>query len=821
MRFTRVLILSLLVALAKGCVPSLAVAQDPLWSHIKINGADVQQPKYPLFGCTLYGAGACGSGGGGGGGTPGGSNGNPQINAGGSFGAALNVLYSQSGDTIASVESACSAACSYIVTQPQTITLSGNHAMSPNVHVLFLAAGTWTITGGAFVLSNVLIDAASTKTQHIVYSSGATATGATNAQLGALPFEWFGAVADGATDNQTAMQGCINFIAGNGGCLAGIGTYNFSGTLSLTVGSTNIYGADEQLTILQSTAASTADVIDILGTNTSVNVVANWVHRLTVQKSVTGTGTSACIKMNYAVFANIAFVNGKNCMDSFYLHAAYATTLENTTGFSVNSASSSIYHMDSSDGLGENSIELEHTSAVCAGTGVGKAYNISGSAVNDIDSDQAGAGNACAYNLWINYTGSGASDSQSDSKWTHATFDAAAVSSVYVNGYTFTGQVTSSLLIANSYLEGGSPVVDVENSVGIILADNMIGGTSVTSPQVVKFVGSNSNTMSGNALLSIASTSNTINGIELDSSSFNSITANVLAGLTAGSLISIGTSSNYNSITANSLNGTATNGVFAASGTVGNAGCETTVVNPSGITTPFAGVSCSTSGGSSTPPIFGVQDAWLALENGGLTLINSGADWINSMTCVGTTWVGGALTFDGSTSYCSSSIAANTSFTSATPFTVMFTVNASSTAACTYIGNLQGGSASPGFGVTTSDGHSLSIYLISNAGTGNYANGLTASVVTAGTPVRLAIVFAGKNTSTWTLYANGVPVTISPNINALTGSTASTSPVTMGNQGGAGGTQFYAGKGPKPVIVARALTSTEILADYAASATQP
>lgn len=62
------------------------------------------------------------------------------------------IFYSQSGDTIASIESECSSLCTYHVTTPQTITLSGNHTLSSNVQLYFENGGEWTING-AFTLT--------------------------------------------------------------------------------------------------------------------------------------------------------------------------------------------------------------------------------------------------------------------------------------------------------------------------------------------------------------------------------------------------------------------------------------------------------------------------------------------------------------------------------------------------------------------------------------------------------------------------------------------------------------------------------------------
>lgn len=63
-----------------------------------------------------------------------------------------NIFWSQSGDTIASIEAECTSPCSYHVTVAQTITLSGNHTLSSNVLPVFEQGGNWTVNG-AFTLT--------------------------------------------------------------------------------------------------------------------------------------------------------------------------------------------------------------------------------------------------------------------------------------------------------------------------------------------------------------------------------------------------------------------------------------------------------------------------------------------------------------------------------------------------------------------------------------------------------------------------------------------------------------------------------------------
>ena len=92
------------------------------------------------FGQAVGGGGVPGAGSGGGppsgaaGGALTGTYPNPGLNVSAVQGV-ISTFYSQAGDTIASIESECSSACSYIVTIPQTFTLGANHTLSNNVNL--------------------------------------------------------------------------------------------------------------------------------------------------------------------------------------------------------------------------------------------------------------------------------------------------------------------------------------------------------------------------------------------------------------------------------------------------------------------------------------------------------------------------------------------------------------------------------------------------------------------------------------------------------------------------------------------------------------
>jgi hypothetical protein len=103
-----------------------------------------------------------------------------------------SVFYSQPTDTIDSIENECSSLCTYVVTQPQTITLSADHTLSSNVQLEFLAGGEWTVNG-AFQLT-IPGSVSGPPTQHFA----GTATVKFGLQA-AVPAEWFGTAAPDTT----------------------------------------------------------------------------------------------------------------------------------------------------------------------------------------------------------------------------------------------------------------------------------------------------------------------------------------------------------------------------------------------------------------------------------------------------------------------------------------------------------------------------------------------------------------------------------------------------------------------------------------------
>jgi hypothetical protein len=224
-----------------------------------------------------------------------------QIVASNAAGTAYSVVgqlfYSQSGDTLTSIESECSSACTYIVQNPQTITLSASHTLSSNVNLQFLAGGEWTVNG-AFTLT-IPGNVSGTLNQHFA--------GTSTVKFGLLeslvPVEWFGAVNDctasgTGTDNTTGLNAAVSSLS-SGQVVLQSGIYCVSGTVNITASRQGIHGAGaghfvsgtQNPSMLMSTSA-TAVTLDVNGSSAPGGMILyNKFDSFSLARSVAPTGT--------------------------------------------------------------------------------------------------------------------------------------------------------------------------------------------------------------------------------------------------------------------------------------------------------------------------------------------------------------------------------------------------------------------------------------------------------------------------------------------------------------------------------------------------
>jgi hypothetical protein len=116
------------------------------------------------------------------------------------------IFYSQPGDTVASIEAECSAACVYVVNTHQTITLSANHTLSSTVGLEFVHGGSWTVNGAFTLTIGSGIVSGPIATQ--IFAGTSTITG-----LLTVRPEWFGGT-------NPLISTAINALASTGGLVS-------------------------------------------------------------------------------------------------------------------------------------------------------------------------------------------------------------------------------------------------------------------------------------------------------------------------------------------------------------------------------------------------------------------------------------------------------------------------------------------------------------------------------------------------------------------------------------------------------------------------
>lgn len=529
-----------------------------------------------------------------------------------------NVFYQQSGDTIASIEAECSSPCTYVVTAPQTITLSASHVLAANVFPRYEANGLWTING-AFTFTFTNTPVSNTPNQHFAGTS--TLAGFT----GAVPVEWFGAIgyttksaASSGTDYTTLIQKTLNSITGYGCASLRALYYQASSGLSITTSGIGICGATGRDSYPANAAVSsivsnsaTVNILTVKGTAFTQPGFLNWntfsnfsVERLT-QPSGTVPTQAVGIYLQYLQGVKLTNVSSNDSFDGFYLNGTTTagwgifdfincsngllTVNSYTTGQNLN-----CMDLDSSNGIPLNSMYFDKVSGGAYNTAIGsgvtsRVFYIHGTTINDIDMLYPG-GAQINYGIDIEYTVGGAPDSEADIHIVQPIFDSVLTSAIKINGLSAIGGQPTVTIEGGYFLtnNNGLKVIDCESSAGVSILGNQfltIGPTGdtgifgagctnsiVANNKVQGFdngtflnftASSNNNTILGNNLLGVASTPMS-NGFVFDGTSLtndyglNTIGANVTTPLTGnptGKVIVTGVANTFTANQAISLSG--------------------------------------------------------------------------------------------------------------------------------------------------------------------------------------------------------------------------------------------------------------------------
>ena len=548
--------------------------------------------------------------------------------AGTSYAAQGQVFYSQSSDTISTIESECSSLCTYVVTIPQTLTIAANHTLSSNVQVQFNAGGQWTVNGSTFTLT-IPGNVQGTLNRHFSGSASVVF----DARQAIVPVEWFGAIgyttvaaAVSGTDSTVAIQNALNAITAGCGQLQAL-AYRVTAALSITISNVGICGTSPGWTegsygilpnntsIIISTSAS-ADIVDVAGNSTN-SIAWNRFTDFALERSLTPTGTATGLSINFVQSALVRNVASTDSVRCFYVHADSSVPpggfVNTAAGWGYNGfieASGTLYgyYLDSADGEAENSF-LIHDSGVFSNlstTPVTYGMILTGAAVNDVSTfnfQTAGV----SYGQVVNYTGSGGSFATQDIHFVNGIHDEVGIAAYLIQNVTAATQ--GSLTIMDGWVNlipaaTGSGAIDIESSVNVLVTGVQIKNLTAGVPSIYAHT-SSALQLVANDIYGNSATSN--NGIVLDGTTASTVSANKVS--TVGDAIVLVNTSSGNAITGNALSHNAI-GIDLLSSSGSNTGFQsnsfttvtTAVSDTSGVTTnQINSFSGATSGGFTGP----------------------------------------------------------------------------------------------------------------------------------------------------------------------------------------------------------------------------
>jgi hypothetical protein len=508
------------------------------------------------------------------------------------FATQPNLFLSQPGDTVTSIENQCaSAPCTYMVTTPQTITLSSNHTLSGNVNLFFLYNGSWTVNGSSYTLT-IPANVQGALSTHFL--------GTSRIQFGnmqpAAPVEWFGAIGDwngtSGTDDTAAIQACINAIT-YGQCVLQNVSYEVSSALSISKSNVGIRGvsmAFASATIYPTPVSSTiittnssADIIDVFGTSPTNTITFNQFQDFAMQRAVAPSGAAAGLSLNYTYGVWVTRVSSEDSIEGFYVHGsgsqgvAAIVDCVATNGYrGLNEAGLTLYgwDIDSSDGISSNSFRTRHSfyASNLGTTATTTGYYIHGTTLNDQMVYGFESANA-TYGEQIIQTATGDVIASSDIHFWGVINDGYYNTGIYISGLTTNG--SGRVEINGGYIasaRGNTSGVDIENSVGVNVSNVQFGAYSNSYNNAIYVHNSQDIQLIGNNIQSVQ-----LDGIVIGTSTAVTVTGNNLKGLGAGNGLIRLASSSLNAIMGNTMTGTGQSLVVDAAST-GNTGLGTNTI---------------------------------------------------------------------------------------------------------------------------------------------------------------------------------------------------------------------------------------------------
>jgi hypothetical protein len=477
-------------------------------------------------------------------------------------------FYAQNGDTISSIESQCSTFCTYVVTTPQTITLSADHTLSSKVWLYFTGGGKWTVSGGHTLTIPGQVNG--TLSQH--FSSSGIKFGA---QQALVPVEWFGAVPDfngtTGTDNTATIQAALNSLSA-GQILLQQGKYAVSGTLTITASYLGIKGTIAGGAIGSAVATlspsviinttSTADTLHVGGTGPTAMTLYNPFDHFALERSVSPLFSAAGMSLEYAAGTMVEYVQSMDSGRDFYFHSApgfgigaikhtwagwgYLGVVEQPSVLSLTG-----YFLDSTDGNAENSITIEDSAATSPLSSAVPTYGmfIVGTSINDVDVTGFGTG-ALQYGIWMQYTGPPSGIGAQDIHFVNVTNDGCWINCILIQNVIpeARGSIDFDGGWSNSQPATALPVVNLFQTAGVTFRGMQI---SNNNPAGLGFL---LNQAKGNTLVANKFIGPMANDVFIESGLSNVINDNSMTNTTTTAVNVINVSS-HNSIIGNMIGG--------------------------------------------------------------------------------------------------------------------------------------------------------------------------------------------------------------------------------------------------------------------------
>ena len=487
-------------------------------------------------------------------------------------GHAITVIASKS---LAAAITSCGSAATTIQVS-KAITVSASLTVPSNCTLWFQSRGELLVPSGQTLTIYGHIQAPST--QRLFGGNGSVVFGPVT---DSAPVEWFGAVpyktiplAVAGTDSTAAIQADLTALTAGHAKLA-TGYYKTTAALSITKSNVGIEGVSGGFSYPASSSVSeivldsaSANGVTLRGTSGSP-LLWNDFHGFSIQRSLLSGSGAAGFYVSDACGYSINHVQSEDSTFGFYFHNAGGCGIGAIRNSGVGwgyagvvsgySSSNTLYgwYFDSSDGAASASIFLDNieasTNALSAPASYG--FYIGGAAINDIEINNPQTA-FIKYAVYAKYTGKGALDSEADIHINQPTFDTCYVSCVYVTGLSQSGGLPQ-VTVNNGYMDNnfGTNLVDIEDSIGVAITNNMLFAPMVTGATGILVHGSSSVQVLDNHFSSMDGSAY---AIDLSGSTGVIVTGNTIEGsAVSGSPLLVGieatNASSLNVITGNSI----------------------------------------------------------------------------------------------------------------------------------------------------------------------------------------------------------------------------------------------------------------------------